>query len=67
MFAEQRLNNGQLACFDDYTLAKTRVTCTVSRHRLQRRGADAHAGLRRVYDIASLCGPSRLPTPCLFT
>eukprot|EP00965_Chrysotila_dentata_P262600 6214620-Pleurochrysis_carterae.AAC.1 len=29
MVAEQRLNNGQLACFDDKTLAETWVTCAV--------------------------------------
>eukprot|EP00965_Chrysotila_dentata_P262699 6214647-Pleurochrysis_carterae.AAC.2 len=29
MGAEQRFNNGQLACFDDKTLAETWVACTV--------------------------------------
>eukprot|EP00965_Chrysotila_dentata_P077468 2557320-Pleurochrysis_carterae.AAC.1 len=29
MVAEQRLNNGQLACFNDKTLAETWATCTV--------------------------------------
>eukprot|EP00965_Chrysotila_dentata_P137492 4547792-Pleurochrysis_carterae.AAC.1 len=69
--AEQRLNNGQLVCFDDKTLAETWVACTVFidalRHRLQRQGADAHASLRRAYDIVSFYGSSRLPTSCLLT
>eukprot|EP00965_Chrysotila_dentata_P183296 6052813-Pleurochrysis_carterae.AAC.1 len=29
MVAEQGLNNGQLACFNDKTLADTWATCTV--------------------------------------
>eukprot|EP00965_Chrysotila_dentata_P248626 6208441-Pleurochrysis_carterae.AAC.2 len=69
MVAEQRRSNGHLACFDDKTLAETWVTCTVFIDALYRdidyndTEQMAHAGLRRLYDIASLCGDVLLGCP----